>query len=210
MKETAAALRGGSVAITAQITLAAVSRQWILKIDADYTVDKQGGIAARLLVRRNAELPFLPRFGVRLFLPKVCDRARYYGFGPTESYADKRYGTRCGLFDTTARENHEDTIMPQENGSHIDCDYVTVADEHGAGICVQAETPFSMNVSPYTQEELTVKQHNYELTESEYTVLCADYKQSGLGSNSCGPELLPKYRLDETEFTFTFQVDPLG
>ncbi|MFR3321015.1 MAG: hypothetical protein ACLTSZ_07540 [Lachnospiraceae bacterium] len=29
-----------------------------------------------------------------------------------------------------------------------------------------------------------------------------------LASNSCGPELLEKYRLDETEFTFAFRLVP--
>jgi len=51
--------------------------------------------------------------------------------------------------------------------------------------------------------------HNFELRESEHTVLCLDYKLSGVGSNSCGPELLPQYRLDETAFAFALRLDPL-
>ena len=54
----------------------------------------------------------------------------------------------------------------------------------------------------YTQEELTRKAHNYELERSPYTVLCLDYAQSGIGSNSCGPELLEQYRLDAQHFVF--------
>ena len=56
---------------------------------------------------------------------------------------------------------------------------------------------FSFNASHYTQEELTEKQHNFELCPSDYTVLCIDERQSGIGSNSCGPMLLPKYRLGD-------------
>jgi beta-galactosidase len=145
-----------------------------------------------------------------MFLPKSCDRAEYYGYGPTESYCDKRHGTRRGLYQTTAKDNQEDYVKPQENGSHFGCDFVTVADERGAGLCVRSDTPFSMSLSPYTQEELTLKKHNFELAESEYAVLCADYGQSGLGSNSCGPELAEKYRLNETEFTFSLRVNPVG
>ena len=54
------------------------------------------------------------------------------------------------------------------------------------------------------------KRHNFELAESGYTVLCADYKQSGLGSNSCGPKLAEKYQLRETDFVFSLRIDPIG
>ena len=56
---------------------------------------------------------------------------------------------------------------------------------------------FSFNASNYTVEELAGKAHNYELNKSDFVTLCVDYKQSGIGSNSCGPELLEQYRLDE-------------
>ena len=96
---------------------------------------------------------------------------------------------------------HEDYIYPQENGSHYDCDFVKVSDGRTTFLAA-GERTFSFNTSVYTQEELTEKMHNYELQESPYTVLCVDYRQSGVGSNSCGPELLEKYRLDEESFSF--------
>jgi len=32
---------------------------------------------------------------------------------------------------------------------------------------------------------------------------------SGVGSNSCGPELLEKYRLSKKSFTFRFRIKPV-
>ena len=52
----------------------------------------------------------------------------------------------------------------------------------------------------YGKEELTEKKHNYELEKAGCAVVCIDYKMSGVGSNSCGPELLEQYRFDEEEF----------
>ena len=52
------------------------------------------------------------------------------------------------------------------------------------------------------------KKHNFELEESGSTVLCLDYAQSGIGSNSCGPDLLEKYRVDEKEFEFRMKLIP--
>ena len=58
-----------------------------------------------------------------------------------------------------------------------------------------SEKPFSFNASRYTQEELTKKAHNYELVPSGHTVLCIDYRQDGIGSNSCGPGPEEEYQL---------------
>ncbi len=128
----------------------------------------------------------------------------YCGIGPAESYVDKKQAGWHGVFDQTVRAMHEDYVRPQENGSHHDCDYVTVYGGQEAFTVAGKET-FAFNASVYTQEELTQKEHNYELEESPYTVLCLDYRQSGIGSNSCGPELLEKYRLEE-EFRFAVRM----
>ena len=56
---------------------------------------------------------------------------------------------------------------------------------------------------PYMKRNLIIatrKTHKYELQKAGCVVACIDYKQSGVGSNSCGPELLKQYRLDEEEF----------
>ena len=68
------------------------------------------------------------------------------------------------------------------------------------------EETFSFNTSVYTQEELTNKAHSYELQESGSTVVCLDYAQSGIGSNSCGPELSKEYRLDKENFEFNIKL----
>ena len=67
---------------------------------------------------------------------------------------------------------------------------------------------FSFNASHYTQEELTNKAHNFELEESGSTVLCLDYKHNGIGSNSCGPELMEKYRLSDETIDFSIRLIP--
>ena len=37
-------------------------------------------------------------------------------------------------------------------------------------------------------------------------MLCIDYKMSGVGSNSCGPQLLPQYQLNDPAFDFNFTL----
>ena len=100
---------------------------------------------------------------------------------------------------------HEDYIRPQENSSHYGCEYVAISDEENETV-ITADSDFSFNASQYTQEELESKKHNYELVPWDSNVLCIDYKQSGVGSNSCGPYLKEKYQLCEKEFEFTVHI----
>ena len=135
------------------------------------------------------------------------DRVTYCGIGPSESYIDKRWAGYHGVFSSRVEAMHEDYLRPQENGSHHDCDYVTV--ENGrATLTVAGAESFAFNASAYTQEELACRAHNYELEESPYTVLCVDYRQSGIGSGSCGPQLLEKYRLNDEAFRFQVRLIP--
>lgn len=176
-------------------------------MQAVFTVFANGAVDLSLAVTRDPIFPMLPRFGIRLFLPKELNQVDYFGIGPFESYIDKRRAGYHGCFSSDVRAMHEDYLRPQENGSHYDCDYVTIGNTD-VSLTAASAVPFSFNASVYTEEELTKKAHNYELEESGYTVLCIDYRQNGIGSNSCGPELLEKYRLDETEFTFAFRLVP--
>ena len=128
-------------------------------------------------------------------------------FRSYESYVDKRRAGYHGVFTENVKDMHEDYIRPQENGSHYDCDYV-VAKSNDVSLMAAGKETFSFNASEYTQEELTAKEHNYELEKSPYTVLCVDYRQSGIGSESCGPDRLKKYCLDEEEMDFEVRFVP--
>lgn len=194
-----------SVQIQSKMSLAANAVQKMLDMDTTWTVDGNGTIRMKMDVSRYPEFPMLPRFGLRLFLNKEMEDVTYYGMGPMESYQDKRWASSHSLYSAKAADMHEDYIKPQENGSHFDCQLVEVS---GAGqkLLAVAENAFSFNASVYTQEELTAKMHNYELQASDETILCLDYAQTGIGSNSCGQALLSKYRFEEKEFTFALDL----
>lgn len=193
--------------IHSELSISAVSLQRIMDIEIDWIVSASGSVTARISARRNVKFPELPRFGLRLFLHDSFENVSYYGLGPMENYVDKRRAAYHGLFEDTVTALHEDYIRPQENGSHGDCDYVSLENQL-MRLYVTGPEPFSFNASHYTQEELTEKAHSFELEESGYTVLCLDYRQNGIGSNSCGPVLLDKYRFLDEGFEFTVKIVP--
>ena len=195
------------VIVMSHVGVVAPTVQKILDVELVWKVESSGRITASMEVSKDAEFPELPRFGVRVFFNKNLSEASYYGMGPQESYRDKHRAASHGLYRSAVKDLHEDYIMPQENGSHFDCDYVELYNGR-YGIAAVSETPFSFQASNYTQEMLAQAKHNYELVESDSTVLCIDYALNGIGSNSCGPEVLAAYRFDEKEFQFGFTLVP--
>ena len=58
--------------------------------------------------------------------------------------------------------------------------------------------------------DLTQKAHAYEIEPCGSTVLCVDAMLAGIGSNSCGPELMEKYRTGtKVDFTWTFTPEKI-
>ncbi len=155
----------------------------------------------------SEKVEFLPRFGLRLFLPEEYDSVEYYGCGEYESYTDKHQASYIGNFSAKVADMHNDYIRPQENGSHCGCTRMTVLS--GSRSLTFAESDgFSFSASEYTQEELAAKRHNFELEKSGFTVICADFAMAGVGSHACGPELAEKYRIKLPEVSGKMRIIP--
>ena len=205
--EISAKCTGDEAVITAHVGMTGWYIQKFLDLQIQWTVHGGGQMDVSIQAQRDLDFRFLPRFGLRLFMPKAMDQVSYCGIGPMESYVDKRRASWYGKFDSSVSDLHEDYLRPQENGSHHGCDYV-ILQGGDCTLTVLSQEPFSFNASCYTQEELENKAHNYELEESGSTVLCIDHALSGIGSNSCGPELMEQYRFQPDNFTRSFRLIP--
>ncbi len=154
------------------------------------------------------EMPPLPRFGFKFRMPEGFEDVRYFGYGPYESYEDKRLASRMGLFKTTATDNFEHYIRPQENSAHYGCLFADIASTAGHGLYFSAQS-FSLSASHYDPHYLFGFAHDYELVPEKETTVIIDYRNAGIGSNSCGPVLDPEYTISEKEFDFSFSFKPV-
>ena len=196
--------------VTAKISLSCYRSRPVLRADVKYIIFATGEIRVTYDAKVEETVPFLPRFGVELTMPEMTENLRYFGYGPVESYQDKHLASRLGDFTTTVTDEHEPYVKPQENSAHWGTKWAMVWSIAGHGLLATAGgEDFSFNASHYSPAVLTNTAHEYELVPSKETTFNIDYKQSGVGSNSCGPALLPQYQLNEKEFTFTFRLKPV-
>lgn len=106
------------VELWANAALNAIHIQHIIDLAVCWTIAGDGSVHLRVDGKRNGQMPFLPRFGLRLFLPHDFETVDYLGYGPLENYIDKHQASKFGRYRDTVTGLHEDYIKPQENGSH--------------------------------------------------------------------------------------------
>ena len=200
--------RKGNVAVTSEISLGASSKCPFLKATVTYTVDGCGTLTVKTDAEKLTDL-FLPKFGYEIVMPENSESYSYFGCGPYESYRDKHLSSRLSLFRTTASENFEDYIFPQENSLHFGCRFASVTHPNGIGLAARCEKgDFYFGVSHYSVDELTEKKHNFELDPSPLTFVRLDVEHSGVGSNSCGPALDERHRVLPESIDFVFTLFP--
>lgn len=198
---------GSTLVINVSMSLVAPVVQPILRIRATWIVDSAGRLRFLMEARRAEGFPPLPRLGLRLFLPQNMEHVTWTGLGPHENYPDKRQASRHGTYQASVDDLQVDYIKPQESGSRGDCDWMAISNGR-LTLHASAGQPFSFNASRHDQEALTSVAHYTDLVAGAQTVLCLDHAIAGVGSNSCGPELLPQYRVDDEVYSVDLTLFP--
>lgn len=197
---------GDSVKVVANVFVAARGMKPIVNMTLTYTFDDRIAIDCRANLRPN--MPYLPRFGFKLTMPEGFEDARYFGYGPYEAYEDKRLASKITVHRTSVKDNFEHYVRPQENSAHYGCKWADVTHVTGQGLYFSANS-FSLSVSHFSPEYLSSAAHDFELIPERDTTVIIDYRNAGIGSNSCGPELAPEYRITEEKFAFKFYIKPV-
>lgn len=184
-------------------SLAGVARMPFLKYVLTFSFYNNGKMHVQLdgNVRENAV--WLPRLGFEFTTPEKNEAFSYYGRGPLENYCDMHAHTTTGLFESTAKAEYVPYIKPQEHGNHTACKFLNQKN----GLYFEADDAFEINVSRYTSHAITNATHWDDLESNHAVNIRIDYKDSGIGSHSCGPELAEKYRLAEKEIQFGFIIN---
>ena len=178
------------------------------KCQVAYTVYGDGTVETKLTYDPVEGLPDMPEFGMMFKLNADYDNVEWYGYGPEETYADRRHGAKLGIYKNKAADNMAKYLVPQECGNKVGVRYAKVTDDRGRGLLFSGDE-LSFSALPYTPHELENAAHPYELPQVHYTVVRVALAQMGVGGDdSWGAWVHPEYHIDVTkplEFTFRFR-----
>ncbi len=165
-----------------------------------------GSVVWRHVFIIDADLPDVPRLGVRMVVPAGFEALEWFGPGPHETYEDRRRGARVDRYRSTVTDQYVPYIMPQEHGNKVDVRWLALRDASGHGLVLIGRPRVSANASHLMAEDLIAARHTCDLTLRPETYLQVDCRQRGLGTASCGPDTLERYRIPPGRYTLAYEL----
>jgi beta-galactosidase len=156
------------------------------------------------------DLPELPKVGVTARIPGCYTNISWFGAGAHESYPDRLAAAFLGRYSSTVAGLETVYVMPQENGNRSGVRSLTLEGKDApAGklktFTIRTDKGLNMSCSRYTQENLWEARHTPDLKDTTqgpegYYSLNLDIAQRGVGTATCGPDTLEKYRIRPGSF----------
>lgn len=180
---------------------------FVVHHQATYTINGKGVIKADNEVKFSDPQLVLARIGVRMFLNQDLNQFDFMGRGPMENYSDRKSGFDVGHYSSSVMEQMTGYEKPMEQGNHEDVRWANLNSSKRAGINIQkVDSVLQVSALPYSDEEMDPVEYKIDLPPSQGTVLCISHKTLGVGSNGCGPQPLPQYKVYAKTTTFSYQI----
>ncbi len=151
----------------------------------------------------------IPRLGLRMALPAGIEDVEWFGGGPGEAYADSSRSAVVGRYRSSVDDLQTPYLRPQENGNRTGVRWAELRGADG-GVRIEGKPSVELTVRRWTSEDLDAANHTTDLVPRDRVYVNLDLAQTGLGSASCGPGVLPAYELYATPATWTVRLVPLG
>lgn len=185
------------------------------KIHLNYTINTIGELLIDEAIDIDEKMPEMFRFGVNVPLPYDMEWSTYYGRGPIENYSDRFASAFVGSYTQHVDENYYPYIRPQETGTHSDIRTWNQTNLAGQGLQITANQLFLASALHYTIDSMDSglnkqQYHGTLVDKADYTSLCLDALQEGLGCiNSWGTKPEKKYRLLDKHYAWQVKLSPV-
>ncbi len=176
----------------------------------DHRVDRRevdGGIEYHHTVVVPQSLTDLPRVGVTFAVPGRFSEVRWFGRGPHENYPDRNRGAVLGTWQQAPDDSPY--LVPQEFGLRTDCRWFELVDpKKGEALRIDVLQPAALHCSAthFTAADLYAASTATELTPRKELIVHLDVAHRGIGTASCGPDVLPRYRIAPGTYRFAYRL----
>ena len=151
----------------------------------------------------------LPRIGLTMALNPSFENVSWYGRGPQENYSDRRQGAFLGEWSSTVDGFTEPYVRTQSMGGRTDTRWVRFGTASGDSISFVADDSFDFSALHYTDRDLYLVKYmnDLPLVRRPQVIFNLDCIQNGLGNGSCGPDVLPQYKIEPGKtYSYKFRI----
>ena len=187
-----------------------------IQLNINYSVYGNGIIKIKqTLYPSGIVLPELPRFGMKMSVPKTFKNLDWFGRGPHESYWDRKTSAKIGRYSGKVWDQTFAYVRPQETGNKTDVRWMALSNG-SVGLMAKGLPTFDGSVHQYSYSVLDYTKNSQrhgkiDIMPGEQIDWIIDYKQMGVGGdNSWGAKPHDKYTLpmDTTVYNLEYAIMP--
>ena len=164
-----------------------------------------GGFSVKESVTIPKAFSDLARVGTLFELDGSLSELLYFGTGSHESYPDRKIG-RIARYVSTVAAQYIPYVRPQENGGHAAVRWFELTNSAGDGLRFAMSKPAQVSVTPNRDADLADATHDVEVKACRNAVVHIDTAHRGVGTASCGPDTLDKYKIKTGVHTWEWTV----
>jgi beta-galactosidase len=173
-----------------------------------YTLWATGELLVENSVILGEGIEDIPRVGVSLILDPRLEQLSWFGRGPWDNYRDRKAGATVGSWRSTVAAQYVPYILPQEHGHKCDTRRLMLTDSQDIGLEILGRPTLEFSALHLSDDDLFRATHTTDIVPRDEVFLNLDVAHRGLGTLSCGPDTLPRYRLLDREYRFSFILRP--
>ena len=190
-----------------------------LPVGADLTLTYSATDDGRILVDMDyrpttANIPLIPKFGMRMRLLADYTQIRYHGRGPWENYPDRKNAAFIGEYEMPLSEYETEYLHPQDNGNRCDIRWFELSALRSSLSTLRIDgcQPLCIRAWDYGEEDLEGVRHPNEIRRGRFVNLNIDLNVHGVGgTDTWGKRTLPEYTIDGNQpyhYAFILSASP--
>ncbi|GMQ57410.1 beta-galactosidase subunit alpha [Vallitalea sediminicola] len=184
--------------------------EWSTFVTITYSVSYDGCVNINFDGSFHGAKPdHLPKIGSQMKIGKEFVDILYHGRGPGECYCDSQCNTKDGIFSLTWDEMEFGYLTPQENGNRTDVKWVVLADDSNNGFAIGTNESIDFSIRDVEDHNLNEARYHCDIHREDYLLVNCDMKNSGLGSQSCGPDRMNQYKVFTIPFNWNLSIIPI-
>ncbi|MDR3509390.1 MAG: glycoside hydrolase family 2 TIM barrel-domain containing protein [Caulobacteraceae bacterium] len=172
-----------------------------------YRIFPDGRVVVENRFQVDEAVSDLPRLGVTMTLPDGFEDLEWFGRGPLETYVDRHRAGWIGRFSGAVTGQYVPYAMPQEHGNKTDLRWIGLKSSE-TSVRFIPEWPCEGSASRFAPEDLYAATHPTDLAPRPEVRVNLDVRQRGLGTASCGPDTLERYRIEAGDYELNFEIRP--
>ncbi len=150
-----------------------------------WTVYADGSVELQSMITSSDPSLILPRLGYSMRIPKEFSDYTYYGRGPINNYDDRKTGQFIETHRSSVKDQFVNFPKPQDMANREEVRWCALT-QGSTGLVFVATGNMATSALGYSDLDVNLSGHIYQLPPAGDTVLHLDAKVTGLGGASCG------------------------